>query len=132
MVFSAADLAAMRAAQNAHHPDTCRHLIYTQAAPDDYGMPSEDYLDGGSYACGFQVKQSTEVMDGTQVLVTAARLRLDAALEGIVNGHDRIRITHRHGEPLENTPTYEIVGVPTVGPSGLVIDLHLVTDGSDA
>lgn len=132
MVFSADDLAAMRATQNALHPDTCKHLIYTQGVQDEYGMPAEDYLDGGAYPCGFQVKQSTEVMDGTQVLVTAARLRLDAALEGIVNNKDRVQITHRHGEALDNQPTYEIVGLPTVGPSGLLIDLHLVTDGSDA
>lgn len=131
MQFDADDLTFMQATQEAAMQDTCVLLRYTELDPDVYGNVRHQYEEGDSSDCGFDPTASNEVMEGTQVAVTDAVVRLPIALHGQIDQFDRVKITHRFGVALDSPPTYELIGLPERGPSGLVVNLRLVTDGSD-
>ena len=128
-VLDPAELARMRATQASSMMDTCVVLAYGEDGSDNYGLPEHCYTPQDPTPCGFDPGAGKEVMDGAQVVVTDARLRL--SLGTAVDPRDRIRITHRFGEALATPPTFEILGEPERGPSGMVLNLRLVTDGSD-
>ena len=110
--------------------DTAVRLVYRETGKDEYGMSIHEWAEDAELACGYDAKAIKEVMVGTQVVLTDARLRLPIGT--VVDNRDRFRVTRRFGEILANPPTYEILGEPRQGPSGLLLDLRLVTDGSDA
>lgn len=125
--FDKGELAAMREAQTAHMMDTCVIQSYGASGSTDLGRPTYTYTDGDPIDCGFQHVSPREVMQGTRVIMTSARLRLP--LTATVKGQDRIKLTHRYGEALSTPEIYEIVGQPKRGPSGYVLDLTTETTG---
>lgn len=128
--FSPAELARMELAQTGAMQDKCIIMVYS-AEDGDYG-PSMDYptyTAGDPVVCGYK-PTSKEVMDGSQVAMTDGKLRLPIGTD--VSHLDRIRLTHRFGVALSTPETFEILGQPERGPSGLVLNLRMVTDGSDA
>ncbi len=125
--FSAAELAGLQAAQQAHMMDTCTVDVYTDAGADAYNNPNPSWVSGSALACGFMATKDDEGNAAGDVPVRDARLRLPIAT--VITSKDRITITKRHGVSI--TPvTYGVVGTPQRGPSGLVVALELVTDGS--
>jgi hypothetical protein len=126
--FSADELARMQAAQEAAMMDTCDILERERVGQYESGIARTGYVLAATTPCGFDPTASEEVMDGAQVAVTDARLRLPIGAE--VGPLSRVRITHRFGVELDDRPTYEAIGRPERGPSGLVLNLRLVTDGS--
>ena len=126
--FTSDELERMQAAQGDAMQDTCVRLAYGSSSTDDYGMPVATYTAGEAMSCGFDPTAKEEAMDGTQVVMTDAKLRLPIGTT--LDHRDRIRITHRFGVALASPPTFEIIGEPERGPSGLVLNLRLVTDGS--
>jgi hypothetical protein len=130
---TAGQLSHLQAANVAAMWDTCVRVVYDGTATDTYGHPTPVWTSGAILACGLDnlVGMSSarrEVMIGTQVVVIDARLRLP--IDTTLDHRDRIRITHRHGVALSTPEVYEIMGEPARGPSGLVVDLRTVTDGS--
>jgi hypothetical protein len=124
--FSTTELERMQGAQTGAMQDTCIILQYV-AGSGDYGY-GQSYTTGATVVCGLNHK-AREVMQDTQVVMTDAVLRLPIATA--VDNLDRVKITKRFGVAV--TPeTYEILGAPERGPSGLVLKLRKVTDGSDA
>jgi hypothetical protein len=129
-VLQTGELTRLRSAQQAAMMDTVVRLVYREPAVNEYGMAIGEWADDAELACGYDGKAIKEVMVGTQVVLTDARLRLPIGTT--LDNRDRFRVTNRFGEILANPPTYEILGEPRQGPSGLLLDLRLVTDGSDA
>lgn len=109
--------------------DSCRVLTYTTGAADAYGASAITYTAGSVIACGYEPTASREVQRENQVIVTDATLRLPIGTT--VTTSDRILVTAKLGEALAAQPTYEIVGF-VQGPTAIVLDLKLVTDGTDA
>jgi hypothetical protein len=128
--FSAQELAGMEATQEGAMMDTCLHLQrFTEA--DDYNNPTSTYIAGASYPCGLdEAPRDREAMDGTQVVMMDAKLRMSIDVDGEISNADRLRLTHRFGVALATPRDYEIIGAPRRGPSGLVFALRKVTDGS--
>lgn len=125
--FSTDELAAMQVAQDAHMMDACTIDAYSAGAADAYGNPSDGWTSGSEIACGFKQAKPREIMGTTRVPEWDAQLRLP--IDTAVDPRDRITLTKRHGVAV--TPvTYEILGSPRRGPSGLVVDLVKITDGS--
>jgi hypothetical protein len=108
--------------------DTCILLAYS-AAQDDYGNASPTWTAGNPIACGLDPTAQSEVMQGTQVVVSDAELRLP--IDTVVSNLDRVEITHRHGEELDTHQFVEVIGDPERGASGLVLKLRFATDGRD-
>lgn len=124
-----AQLARMQDAAEAAMWDTCVILEYDGDAVDNYGQPAPEYTPRvPSVACGFNANLHREVMQGSQVVLTDAVLRLPIDTE--MDNRDRVQISHRHGVELDDPPQYELIGEPARGPSALVLNLRLVTDGS--
>lgn len=130
--FTAGELTGLQNTQSAAMQDTCIHLEWS-STPDDYGNPAESWTPRLTYACGLTPPRGTEGMGKHQTEVTmkqpALRLPIDA--DGVIGNLDRVQITKRHGVTLSSPITYDVVGLPARGPSGLVAQLELVTDGSD-
>lgn len=111
--------------------DRCTVMRRVELDTDDYGYEIEAWAAVAESECGLDMTAQREVMDETEVALTDARLRLPLAMEGMVENLDRFRIDERFGVELAVPPTYEILGQARRGPSGLVYNLKLVTDGSD-
>lgn len=131
-MLTAADLSGMREVQQDAMMDTCRILAYQAGATNDYGSPSPVWFAGAAVSCGVRYlkgndAQSGEGMDEVGLFSTAIRLPLELTFDV----RDRIRVTDRFGEPLDEELTYEIVGEPRRGPTCWTVDVRLITDGSD-
>lgn len=126
-VFSPEQLARMQATQQAHMPDACVIEHFTSgAAQDEHGKVLDDYVAGYTGPCGINFPAARyEALNGTSEPLVDARLRLP--LGTVVNSTDRVRITHRFGVPELTPQTYEIVGSPGPGPSGLICKVRRVT-----
>jgi hypothetical protein len=127
LAFSAGELAAMQATQEAHMMDTCVIQVFTAGARNAAGIKAVSYVDGSAIACGFHIKTVADQLEATKVKTTKPELRLPLAT--VVTGKDRIKLTHRYGVAI-TAEIYQIVGEPKRGPSGLVLELERVTDGT--
>jgi hypothetical protein len=124
--FSSSEMRWMQRIQEGAMQDTCIVMDYSQGDLDDYGNVSNpEYTDSEPTRCGLDPQSQTEVMDGTQVIVSDAALRLP--LNTAIDNLDRVRITHRFGSALATPIIYEVIGQPAQGPSGIVVQLRSVT-----
>ena len=128
--FTAAELAAMQTAQEAHMMDSCVIQRFATGDGDDYGPggPPAYTDDDAAIACGFKPASVREIMDGTQVAMTAAQIRLP--ISTVLDNRDRIKVTKRFGVTLTPAEIYRIVGHPKRGPSGLIVQADSVTDSN--
>ena len=125
--FSTAELASMQGTQEAHMMDSCTIDVYTNAGTDTFGNPNPSWVAGSPIFCGFQATKTDEALDESNVPTIDATVRLPIGTS--INPKNRITITKRHGVTV-TARHYEIVGEPKRGPSGLVLELKAVTDGS--
>jgi hypothetical protein len=130
--FTTDELSRMQTAQQNAMQDTCVILTRTAGAADAYGYPAETWSAATTTACGIDEHAQDEAMGDGEVVMVDAVIRLPIALDGTFDGSDRVQVTHRFGVALDAAVTYEIMGNPERGPSGLVLNLQKVTDGSDA
>ena len=128
--------ALLRRRQEAQMLDELEHLP-ASITEDSYG---EDVLswpapgDGTTYPCGFDPtggREERQFLSGgqsasVQTVTVESTVRLSAAFEGSFGAHDRVRITKRFEEDLLNPPAFEVIGVPELGPSGLMLKLRSI------
>lgn len=124
--FTPTELQRMQDAQDGAMQDQCVILGYVTGERSPYNTPNEEWVEAGSSVCGVKEGSRSEVMDGTEVVLADAELRLP--IDTSIDRRDRIQVTHRYGVAVEPV-TYEIIGKPRRGPSGLQLMLREVTDG---
>lgn len=129
-LLRAGELTRLQGAQEGGMQDTCVIVSRTAGSVDAYGWPTDGYSTGNTYVCGLDEDPWKESMGVTQVGEKLARLRLPLEAFGHVEVDDRVKITKRFGVTLTTQPVYVVVGLERRGPSGLVLGLRLVTDGS--
>jgi hypothetical protein len=123
----------MRAVQESAMQDTAIHLIRT-ATDSTFGDETVTYEDGETYACGFDptggddrdLNASGRSATETEVVISDARLRLPLEALPAISPHDRFRVTHRYGEALDTPQTFDVLGYPQPGPSGVLVELRRV------
>jgi len=130
--LTATELSRMRTTQDSAMQDVCRIGVY-QENRDTYGNPDtsspEDLWHyGEEQACGLEHVRNRETQSSGDVPVIDARLRLPIDVD--VGDKDRVRIEQRYGEALTVAQVFEIEGPVRRGPSGLVLGLRLVDDGT--
>lgn len=128
MRFSRGELDDMKTMQEAHMMDTC--LIAEPAKTTDlYNLPINgwDWDEAEESDCGLDTSPSKELLD--QVPSSTAVMRLPSEI--VISAQARVRVTHRFGIPESDPVTYEVIGTPRQGPSGLLVWLKNVTDGTD-
>jgi len=125
-MFNSLELAGLQAVQEAAMQDTCIRLVYADGGLDDYGMPLPAlYTTAETLACGVNENPRKEWSPGgTQVALMDAQVRLPINTQ--LDPRDRIQITKRFGVGVDPR-TYEVLGLPRRGPSGLVVDMRRVT-----
>jgi len=125
--FTTTEIDRLQNAQEAAMQDLCVRLVYSADA-DDYGNPAPTYSTGANVAlaCGLEHVSPAEVQSTGAVPVIDARLRLP--VDTVLDERDRIRVTYRYGEAMTSPQDFEIIGPVRRGPSGLVLDLKLVTE----
>jgi microcompartment protein CcmK/EutM len=128
--ISDGELAGMQGTQVDAMPDTCQILRQEEVGVDPYGYPLKEYVVIYTGACGLDASDSEEVMEDTQVAVVDAKVRLPLSVQDDFDNLDRIRITHRFDVELDEPQVFSVIGDPERGPSGLVLELRLITDGS--
>lgn len=126
--FTSTELSRMQDTQESAMQDTCKVGVYSSGSTDGYGVPNPTYTYGSALQCGLEHVRPREVQASGQVAVISARLRLPIGT--LIATRDRIQVTHRYGAALASAQVFEIVGPPERGPSGLVVNLMVVTDGS--
>lgn len=125
--FSTTELADMQAAQEAHMMDTCVIGRFTEGSTDIYGSAVPTWPEDDAISCGFMVLSVDEELGATRTPVGDAQVRLPIGTT--LDPRDRIKVTHRHGVAV-TAQAYALVGDPKRGPSGLVVNLERVSDGS--
>lgn len=126
--FTSDELDRMQSTQEGAMQGTCNILVYSSMT-DDYGNPKAVYTAGGDVECGLEHVQPKEAQDTGEVPMIDARLRLPIDTE--IDERDRIQVTHRFGEELDSPQVFEIAGPVKRGPSGLVLLLKVVDDGTE-
>ncbi len=122
--FSSAELAAMKAAQEAHMMDKGKIGRYARTYDTD-GNPKETWtLDASEVSCGIDQSPGSERRRPDMTVVTwDAVLRLPSGTN--IDAKDRFTLTKRFGATVTNV-TYEVAGPIEQGPSGLRILLKKV------
>lgn len=124
--FSSDELSGLQVAQEAAMMDTCIVTRRSTNSIDPYGMPQATWTDGSPIACGLNASANREVMDGAQVVVTDAVLRLP--IDTVIGAEDRVTVTRRFGVALATPLYFELIGEPMRGPSGLRVNLRTRTN----
>lgn len=128
--FSSEELSRMQSTQEDAMQDTCVLLTRSEASTDEYNLPVVEWTESDPISCGlgFESPDREEGMDLAEVAMAEPKLRLP--IDTDITNVDRVRMTYRFGVALDTALTFELVGNPTRGPSGLVVQLKAVTDGS--
>lgn len=129
--FTLGELDQMQATQQAAMMDTCVLLRRSNGASNEYGYPEALWTESAPLSCGLDVgarliASGGEAMGQTQAPMSDARLRLP--IDTDITQIDRVKVTHRFGVVLASPNLYSVIGVRKQGPSGLVLDLRLVTN----
>lgn len=127
-VFTATELTRMQSTQDTAMQDRCQVGVYTAPTSDDYALPVAVYTYGSAIVCGVEHVNPQEEHASGEVPVIDARLRLPIGTS--IDERNRIKITRRYGSELSTPQVFEIEGPVKRGPSGLVLDLRVVDDGS--
>jgi hypothetical protein len=129
--FSAADLAKMRAAQEAHMMDACKLQACVETADSFNQLVQTWPVDGSELVCGLDMSTGRYPRPGSEehgadmtVLEYDATLRLP--ITATPNAKDRVKITKRFGETLSTPLIYDIVGPIQRGPSGVQLLLKRI------
>ncbi len=126
--LSSQELADMRVTQDGAMQDTCLIAEPGTSSTNAYKLPTNtwDWAHATQSECGFDASPSAEVLN--QVPTSEVTLRLPVTRT--ISNRARVRVTKRFGETQASPVTYEVVGMPRLGPSGLLVWLKKVTDGS--
>jgi len=127
--FTTGELGRLQGTQDGHMQDTCVILTRSTAA-DGYNWPVESWANGIETICGLNFDPQNEAMQASQVSEIDLEMRLPLGRESLVTVTDRVKITKRYGVTISLQPVYEVISGPDRGPSGLVVKLKQVTDGS--
>lgn len=127
--LSTTELSRMRVAAETSMFDRCVIGRWLPDGVDELNRPKYNWQDENEFTeCGFKVVRNKEAMDGAEIVMVDAELRLP--FDTVLDRRDRIRLTHRLGEFLlaERQPTYKIVGDPMHGHGAIKVSLVLETE----
>jgi hypothetical protein len=106
-MLSASNIATMRDVAELSMLDTA--IVLTRAV-GDWGHPGADGTSASApIPAGLRMTVTKETMDGNQVAVSDAEIRLPVGT--VVTNHDRIQIAKRHSETLTTPLLFAVVGV---------------------
>ena len=123
MTFTTSDLSFFQTTQETYMQDTGKVGVYS-TAENTYGEEVISYTFGAAMDCGFRHLTAKEIerLEGIALPVDA-EIRL--AIDTTITAKDQFKVTHRFAVDTTDE-TYQVVGEPRRGPSGLQVFLRLV------
>lgn len=131
-MLSDSELRQIRRENTRYLTDRLVHLRRVQTT-GSYGEAISTYATASSWACGFAYSpfkfRSREMMRGgdratiavSEILV---RARLPQEAKGQIDTDDRVVLTHKFGEALEEPQIYEVQGYEEITVYGLILNLR--------
>ena len=104
--------------------DMCIISRYLPDEVDEFNVQEDNWEDDiEEIICGFKIVQNKEAMEGSEVVMIDAELRVPYDVD--FGRRDKIRITYRLGEFIlrANQQTFRIVGQPIHGHAAVVLKL---------
>lgn len=132
-LISDTTITSLQALYTDHLMDEGQILKYFAGGPDEYGMPAPPtYAAQSAIACSFRELSPIGGKEaGGEAEIGQVNVKVGVPLGTIVTNLDKFKILKLHGTAI--TPiVYEIAGPPKQDALGIVLDLKLETDGSDA
>lgn len=125
--FSWQELDDMADVQTMHMMDTCL-IAEPIVTTNSYNLPVETWSwnTADEHECGFDGNPSRELLSQVPDSQVTVRLPIDTE----ITNRARLRIIERHGRAI-TLITFAVIGQPRQGPSGLLVWLTKITDGSD-
>lgn len=121
-VFSLAELAGMRATQEAHMSHRALFYPWRPAQDAESGQMVNEWAPGGETPCGVHFTPQGAVLEGTEGTVIANyRVRLPLEMLSRVGPQCRYEVVEAFGELLTPSWLLEQVGPAAPGPSGLLV-----------
>jgi len=122
--LSTLELSQMQSDFDGLYNDTCQIGTPTEAA-DSAGEMIRSYTYASAISCGIEMTGGKERAraDGTRTVIDAT---LRVPVDTTITVEYRVYVTKRHGSTLDTAITFEVVGYPQQGPSGLVVELQAV------
>ncbi len=129
--FTTKELGTFQSTQESAMQDTCI-IANPSTTEDGYNWPVEtwNFANGTESVCGYKPTTKPEGQADTQVAMFDAVVRLPLSRESLITSTTRVKITKRYGVTLTTQPIYKVISGAERGPSGLVVKLERVTDGS--
>lgn len=128
-MLSTGQITQMKATNVGLMADTCQIGVYSSAAADSHGQPTETWTYGSDTACGFNPNAHSGGAAGQtkpgELTVTSLNAQLRVAIGTTVNIRDRVKVTKKAGATLPEALTFEVVSFRRQGPAGLLLDLEL-------
>lgn len=125
--FTNGELAGMQRTQQGAMMDLCRIADYAAGAGNAYGQKPAVYTNRGQATiCGYDPTATGEVLQGSEVVTIDAALRLP--VDTVIDSRDRVTLLERFGAALVVPLTFDVIGNPEQGPSGLVVKLRRIHD----
>jgi len=122
--LSATELSRMRASAEETMNDLCIISRYLPDEADAFNVRKDNWEDDAEEViCGFKIAQNKEAMEGSEVVMIDAELRLPYDVE--FGRRDKVRLTYRLGEfvAVADQQTFRIVGQPIHGHAAVVLKL---------
>ena len=114
------DLEFLRGIHDEHLQDTCDILRYLSESKSPRGASVAVRSEENDVPCGFNGTSRKYLSPDMTIITVDATLRLP--IDTQIGVHDRVRITHRHGEEVTGLE-FEVNGEPVRGPAGIVVGL---------
>lgn len=121
--FSSSELDSMARTQQSAMMDQCLIFAHSTGTANVYGKKVDSYGAGVPSVCGYDATASAEVLQGTEVATVDAAIRLP--VNTVIDDRDRIQLVRRFGRTVAPL-MFDVVGLPEMGPSGLVVKVKRV------
>lgn len=110
-------------------PDKALRLAYTRTGTDKAGKPIYSHvITGDPFICRFRPLTPGEVEISGEQEVMMGSFHCPRGIT--LNANDRVRITHKWGDPLAEQKDYELMGDPTSNALELTVIVKRVTSRS--
>ncbi len=130
-MISDGEIAQIRRESERYMTDTLVHLRRTTTT-GGYGETVATFSTVSSWPCGMAYSpfkfRAREVMQGDRAPVALSeilvRARVPQAALGVIDTDDRVVLTHKWGEKLDEPQVYEVQGYEEMTIHGLIINLR--------
>lgn len=126
--MTAGEIAFLQDATPFTFHDQCQRLVYTEHVTADGRKGKTTYEPGATMPCRFRWSSgvgSDQTREANDLVTTAPMIHVP--LGTIITSRDRVKLTHRYGQPLDPPLVFSVSGDPLPGLTSTRIELSRIT-----